>query len=339
MYQKVKVYFDSNHDEYFDPASADSDRGYSTFKSVLESMKCKWGEVQVEKKTETITSSALSGYRALIIAAPALSFASDEIDAIVNFVRSGAGLLLIGEGLEADLYAYTIVDEVLNSIAKKFGVTFMDNFPANYAITYEPTHAIMTTPKRVRSCIGNIPGSCIFPAGTPIIDLSDAYGYGTDLAILERVEGIGRVVCLGNGSYFNEASIDKSDNRQLARNIIRWLTESRVLVEVFPDEAILNIAPTNSASVPFTIKVRGNINVNYTLFSIYGDIADWGSSNVYFDTSGNQTKTFSDMAPGDKQKTTLNITVPSGTASGVHDGVVIVQADANYLYIPITVVV
>ncbi len=96
----IKVLFDFTKDEDAGNADWTIDGAYSDFADALRNE----GFVvdSLGTGTGTITSSDLDGYNVFVIPEPQDEFSSGEIDAIVNFVQNGGGLVYIADHNNSD---------------------------------------------------------------------------------------------------------------------------------------------------------------------------------------------------------------------------------------------
>jgi uncharacterized membrane protein len=89
----------------------------------------------------TLNSTLLSSYDVLIIKCPTSLFSDDEINAIVDFVKNGGGLYLIGD--HTNVFGMNFY---LNQISERFGISF--RYDATYELgtgktsTYKPPHIV-----------------------------------------------------------------------------------------------------------------------------------------------------------------------------------------------------
>lgn len=81
---------------------------------------------EVEQSHETLTDTLLNKCDVLILKTPTEPFAESEIDAIVNFVRQGGGLFLIGD--HTNVFGITTN---LNPLAQRFGLKFRYDFQSD----------------------------------------------------------------------------------------------------------------------------------------------------------------------------------------------------------------
>ena len=93
---------------------------------------------QLDRNLEEITPDLLSNYDILILKIPTAPFSHEEVEAIVQFVRKGGGLWLIGD--HTNVFGSGVY---LNPIAKQFGFSFrydclFDNSERKFEQVYVP---------------------------------------------------------------------------------------------------------------------------------------------------------------------------------------------------------
>jgi len=184
------------------------------------------------------------------------AFTSEECDAVEQWVKDGGGLLLIVDHPPFPAGA--------RNLANRFGVevlnaTTLDPTPGNHAQT--PSTLVFTRsngllgdhaitrgrePSERISAVTTFTGSSLAgpPGSTAFLKLSDAaYDRVVESAAQERrtsakgrAQGValqfgkGRVVVLGEVAVFRSGILEESgqggfDNRQLALNVLRWLSQ------------------------------------------------------------------------------------------------------------------
>ncbi|MDI6810555.1 MAG: DUF4350 domain-containing protein [archaeon] len=176
-----------------------------------------------------ITFDLLKNYKVLIIGWSSETFSNSEIDAIVNFVENGGGLLLMAEGWswEGD------IDELpLNQIAARLNYIINNDVITGEWI--EPGHVIsLLTDIRTHPVTANVSavhvvsGSSITGSGASEVVLSD----DGKAVVIAGESGKGRFVFIGDSDVFSNIEYDRdeiiplneADNEQLGKNAINWL--------------------------------------------------------------------------------------------------------------------
>lgn len=189
----------------------------------------------------------LSGCKTLIIKTPTRSFDRTEIETIVDFVRGGGGLLLIGD--HTNVFGS---GEALNPIAKEFGFTFAFNCMFDERRTFEHVykpdrvsslHPILRDLKKIRFEVGCTIATrslwtrpVIVGRGIKTIDIdyaaSNFYPFvanrsdmwvGQASELVVRPYGKGRVVGLSDSTFISTFSVCFPGRRELMEDIIDWL--------------------------------------------------------------------------------------------------------------------
>jgi len=207
-------------------------------------------DIKIKKnENENITKEALENVDLLIIGNPIDDFFSSlEIKLIVNYVRSGGGLLLLSE-YGADHLQKTN----LNDIAGRFGIFFEKNIIKEANDTNQNCSSILhiqnfvehQLTKNLREVI--IGGACslfLSKEVKPLLQTNDhsiwSEVYNTTSEEWTKEDekqqtvaaytelGQGKVVAIGDIDIFTSNSrigINSLDNRKFLQNIINWLIE------------------------------------------------------------------------------------------------------------------
>ncbi|HUE82337.1 MAG TPA: DUF4350 domain-containing protein [Pyrinomonadaceae bacterium] len=210
---------------------------------------------------ELLNRKALEQARVLVIvnargAQGNPAFTRDECDAVEQWVKDGGGLLLIVDHPPYPAAARSLADRL--GVDVRDGTT-LDPTPGNHAQTPSTLvftrsngllgdHAITRggqSSQRINA-ITTFTGSSLAgpPGSTAFLKLSDAaYDRVVESAAQERrmsakgrAQGValkfgkGRVVVLGEAAVFRSGILEESgqggfDNRQLALNVLRWLSQ------------------------------------------------------------------------------------------------------------------
>jgi hypothetical protein len=157
----------------------------------------------------------------LVIVAPTTAFSSSEVQAIVQFVRAGRGLL-IAANAEAIWRQKQREDGSLESfttLAESLGLRFEQYF------NVPPDEIRKFMPHYLTSGISALTAwdlSAVAPVADghyPLASLNDA----GDLFAIGLETGKGRVVAFGDFIFLGDRDFDKASNRQFAHNVLRWL--------------------------------------------------------------------------------------------------------------------
>ena len=241
MMQKNNVLIDTNHNEMLNI----EDKEFSDFFDLLNRI-----DVNVRKnENEQIKLDILKETDLLLIGNPIDDFFSSiEVKSVVDFVRSGGGLLLLSE------YGSDYLQKTnLNEIAGKFGINFEKNLVKevnkanqNYISTLPITNFLKhPLTKNIREI--KIGGSCslsLSKDSKPLLLTSqnswpEVFNSSTEQWIKEDEEneqiiaaftefGKGKVVAIGDIDIFTSDSnfgLNSLDNQKFIQNIINWLIE------------------------------------------------------------------------------------------------------------------
>ncbi|MFC2013852.1 hypothetical protein ACFLU8_03110 [Chloroflexota bacterium] len=222
----------------------------------------------VDKNFEVITPDLLSRYDVLILKIPTAPFSSEEVMAIVKFVRGGGGLLLLGE--HTNVFGSSAY---LNTIAKQFDFSFrydcLFDIERKFEQVYVP-YKILPHP-----IVQNMPPflfavSCsiepesysaqnvILASGLKSLDIdyhsSNFYpqvkdaanmAFGSFVQMIAVEHGKGRVVAFTDSTVFSNFSAFIPGKPQLLLGTVNWLNkENQIgwLKYVFLSVAIICLA-------------------------------------------------------------------------------------------------
>jgi unsaturated rhamnogalacturonyl hydrolase len=196
-----------------------SDSGYSRLFDALSP------NYEIRETEEKITRSALQDIALLIIVNPDLPkhapqpnyVAAEEIDAITDFVKTGGGLLVIGNSSgEVEL-------DHLNVLLGQFGFTFNDDETGMIDVPMTGNKFIfgLTSFAFWDGCTIAIAPSADAIKVTPIIGIDAPEERA--IAVLSEY-GEGRVIAVGDaGSFLNEATKTLTDNLELFVQLVDLL--------------------------------------------------------------------------------------------------------------------
>jgi subtilisin family serine protease/PKD repeat protein len=225
---KIKGYvlFDQTH-------YTDSIFVYSTWVRALENE----GYITEVLITTPINQSTLEDYDIFVIPQAWNYYTSDELNAIRGFVRSGGGLLVIGDDYP----------EIYTQITSFAGISWDREGSGYGGYTTDITPHPVT--ERVNSVYFSYPGRLF--VSSPAQDLiRDRYG-NVMLAVAEV--DLGAVVCVADAHSINNYYISYVDNLRLAVNIVNWLAHRppHVFVEYSPLDPYVGETVTFNASASY----------------------------------------------------------------------------------------
>ena len=250
------------------------DEEFSEFANLLKRL-----DVKIKRnEKEQITKEVLNKSDLLVIGNPIDDFFSSiEIKNIVDFVRSGGGLLLSSE------YGGDFLQKTnLNDISGKFGVFFEKNIikEANSvnqnctSILHIQNFSKHQITKQIREI--NIGGACslfLSKGAKPLIKTneksfwSELYSKSSEQWIKEEEEkqqiisaytefGKGKVVAIGDIDIFtsnSEMGIKSLDNSKFLQNMINWL------IEPVKESKIISFILNNLGDLQYEIKETNKI--------------------------------------------------------------------------------
>lgn len=189
-------------------------------------------------------------YKILVLGAPTFAFSSEEIDAIVGFVTDDGGSLLVASNYESLRQQQQNAQDSINSLLKAFGIKFKQ------LLSYPPDEITDFSPHYLSSEVNR----CFFAEPTYLEVLKDLperllyppYVVGrlprTQEPCLVAVEvGYGRVVAISDFIIFDEEYLKYGNNKQLVRNILRWLAVQNP-IDCFDAQIDAEVAYGNTAT-------------------------------------------------------------------------------------------
>ncbi|MEM4587617.1 MAG: hypothetical protein QW513_03410 [Candidatus Jordarchaeales archaeon] len=223
-----------NYKVLFDETQKERGRlalNYSGLKGLLE----KEGFQCIRLVEPPVTKEKLEKFDILVIPCPDQSkFTPSEVDAIVNFVARGGGLLIMSHaggdpGLRTNL----------NAIAERFGISFQNNQVIDERQNYMSRNIPRVTRFSDHPVTQGLSEIC-YPAGCGLkIVGGNAEGVAFASKTAEPPEaivaavaefGVGKVVALGSYEIFRDRAaggLNAAQNSLFALNIFNWLKEKR----------------------------------------------------------------------------------------------------------------
>jgi hypothetical protein len=247
----AKVLFDNAHGE--NSMLEDSGAGsFSKFSSLIAKEGYKVGEIHDEKD---FTLATLKGAEVLVISFPSKKFSNRDVEAILQYVEGGGGLLLTGEW--GNLHGNA---DILNTVSQSFKVMFNKDRITDTRHVHEepvtvlghrtgtrkvPTYALIRKftlhpiTHEVKE-VGHISGCSLSAPKYTVLAWSDEQSFadldGDGELDPDEIVGSfatavspdlkkGRVVCLGDTSILTNQYFEQMDNRKFILNILHWLSK------------------------------------------------------------------------------------------------------------------
>jgi hypothetical protein len=203
---------------------------------------------------DAIDDESLRQCDVLVIKVPTARYSREEVDAVVRFVRSGGGLLLIGDHTNFDGSSAT-----MNDITRQFGFTFRDD--VLYSTEAAPEDYAYTAPRLPHPAVEHVPRfefavSCsIDPGssrgrtvieGTRLWSMPPEYhnaNYmpyarhrpemrcGAFVQAWAAHPGAGRVLAFADSTFWSSFSIYQPGNAELLLNLVEWLNHQDPAVD------------------------------------------------------------------------------------------------------------
>ena len=198
------------------------------------------------EESEKIDAERLSDCDVLVIKIPTERYSPDEIRAVVRFVRSGGGLLLVGD--HTNVFHSTTY---LNEITRNFGFTFRHDVLFQIGSPYIELHRWPAVPHPI---VQHLPpthfaGSCSVDPGNswgrtavmgtglwglppnyhadntyfPESEYHAVMNYGAFIQLWATRHGDGRVLAFGDSTIFSNFSIFEPGKAEFMVGMLEWL--------------------------------------------------------------------------------------------------------------------
>jgi PGF-CTERM protein len=295
---------------------------------------------EIEVNTDTpLDSIALGKYNVLVIAIPDKEISETEINAVLNFVDDGGGLLLLGE-------SGGVIDS-MDNLSENFGIVFNRDtlkdptnrccasswYPGNDRMVI--VHSFISHPitKDIKSiayyhhyqgyygCTLSLSGSASALAIGDDDSYSEVYEEGSCPPVLAVSHyGDGKVV--GYGCYHSWlkdpetmwakihgglADEDK-DNKQLALSVFHYLSDATT-IDPSTTHIFVEVEEGKSAEYIFTLNNIDTMDAENVRLTVDGEAKEWISlSDNNFDIDGFSEKDI-----------TITIALPEGTEVGTYN--------------------
>ncbi|MFW9849786.1 MAG: hypothetical protein ACFFF4_11640 [Candidatus Thorarchaeota archaeon] len=234
---KGRILFDLTHQPYYgvdswDAALSDFDTKFEDWRAALVNRSYTFDKLW-PSASGNLTAENLQDYDMLIALCPGLNYTSAEVQAVMNWVSAGGGLLAFGEqntGILLDHRAN--MNYLLNGVGLQVNATnnivgTLDSFA-----TF-PTSEFVATLTYAAAGVVDTSGAAI-----PIVtsDNGDVFAGATDY-------NNGRIILVNDINVFDVDRLYLSNNRKFAINIANWLTSTRARVLVYTDGGNMLIDP------------------------------------------------------------------------------------------------
>ncbi len=192
--------------------------------------------------TSNLAGEDLSAFQVLVISSPSTSFSSEELAGISNFVNSGGGLFLLGEGDGSWLDR-----SALNQVANLFGLDFLADNSGDFFMDLSDHEVAENVDQAFVTYGSHIEGS-----------FENIGALGSRSYAVAKSFGLGRVVAVGDCNIFDDQSFTSTlysyDHLQLALNIVSWLSETYDWLEL----------DVESGTIPFGTSQKVGVNFDAT---------------------------------------------------------------------------
>jgi len=261
-YPQGRILFDSAHNlidlEHLEEALDSTFTGYFSIYEVSKENGHELDEIPfIEELNETI----LQLYDTLIICDPELEFSQKELEAIESFVRQGGSLLVLLEPEENGNYT------LINSLLEPYGIKATSNLTGPVSLTQENF-----TSHPVTDGVGE---AVLY---SPVcFQVNESLGAFTltkgEAVIVASKVGLGRVVAFGDSDFASLSHIGEHDNRILISNVLEWLMENKLILNLTVSTPHENNVIYLGDSVYFLVHVTDlngrDVSQNLTIFAIF----------------------------------------------------------------------
>ena len=234
-----------------------SDRGYGTEVfgedsgynySAIDDYSSRFFEMSRLKENEAIEGRRLALCDVLVIKTPTAAYTPAEIEAVVQFVQRGGGLLLVGEHTN-----FSKSSQYLNDIGRHFGFRFRNDLLFGLDSAYDQLYRSPAIPHpavqhvdqmdfavscsvepgwslqraAVRSTgLWNLPPDYNMDNYFPVPQQHAEMRYGAFVQVWATRCGAGRVIAFTDSTIFSNFSIFEPGKSELFLNMLAWLNHS-----------------------------------------------------------------------------------------------------------------
>lgn len=190
---------------------------------------------------QPLTEARLKGYDLVMVYQPYEEIQASEIEALLNFVWEGGGLIVCGEH---DVGWNTVSRTSFNNLTSTFGIRFMSNAaddptdkkgcsctPVIHNLTEHPLTKDITQIVFYKPCTLTVSGDAVAIArgDDDSFTIGDDRFEGEDIIVVAASEyQRGRVVVLGSNTVFVDSFINLPDNQEFSVNCLQWASEQAV---------------------------------------------------------------------------------------------------------------
>ena len=205
------------------------------------------GFTVIAKETGELNREALTGVDTLVIAHPSEArwerttgtgspiYSESEVDAIVEFVANGGGLIVLAEH-EQDKYGNNI-----NTILARFGLNVLNNTVVDPPNSFRGVSAWIQPIASLTSSalLARVKNTIMYRCGT--IQIMSTSVKATEILVSSHTatparapllvsahHGAGRIILSADSDLFGDDSIDDGDHEQLWSNLVTWVSLGRV---------------------------------------------------------------------------------------------------------------
>jgi len=278
-------------------------------------------EIEVNIDTP-LDSIALGKYNVLVIAIPDKEISETEINAVLDFVKDGGGLLLLGE-------SGGVIDS-MDNLSEYFGIEFnedtldfsdpiMSKF-INHRITMNIA-SIAYGARRGAGCAWvGLPGCTLSLSGSASAVVlgsenshSEVYSKESypPLLAVSHYNKDGKVAAFGccrAWSNCRDGGINCKDNKQLALNVFHYLSGTAT-IDTSTTHIFVEVEERKSAEYILTLNTIDTMDAENVRLSVDGEAKEWISlSENNFNIDGFNHKDI-----------TITVTPPKGTETGAYN--------------------
>ncbi len=213
-----------------------------------------------------LTSDNLAPYDMLVVNQPLLSYSSQEIQAVEQWVLDGGGLFVVGDnpGVPDNYH--------LDDLISPYGLQFNDTVSP-----YDQTAAVFDMHPTTEDCT-----SLSYHGSTNLILSGGAYPIWSyapgEVAAGASEYGEGRVVVICDANSVADAWIGEANNYEFAMNVANWVTTSKATVLLYHD--ISGIFPYNHyqsavADALNELGIEFMLTYDYLYFNLSMQLQEW----------------------------------------------------------------
>jgi len=229
---KGRIVFDLSHFPYYGVDQWDQDGGYANYgeryniwRNYLVNHSYTFDKLY-PSKSGNLTSSNLAPYDMVILCTPNENYTASEVSSVINWVKNGGGLFVIGGRYNVVLDPDKNINYLLSLTDLKINLTDSGSNIIDYQVEHPTVEGCTELDSNFSPGLINYSGNA-FPI----------WGNSNNTIVIGGQEyGNGRIILSGDIYFLRMDTIGLQDNLQFGINLANWLTASQAKILLFVNE-------------------------------------------------------------------------------------------------------